>query len=139
MGHPSVMETPTEMAALDLASSSNTPLASLDNVDFAIKSFLRPQALWRLLESISAYYPQAPITVVDDGDIQSSRDTDSEACCAWIEADSRTTLESLPFGLGVSAGRNQLVDRTTRPYILFLDDDFCFADGTARGAVCGAA
>ncbi len=36
----------------------------------------------------------------------------------------------LPFNVGVSAGRNALVDRTSRPYLLLLDDDRVFTEGT---------
>lgn len=101
-----------------------------DSIDFVIKSFLRPKALLRLLRSIKEYYPQAAVTVADDGGLQESTDLDSQECCAMIDGTHGWSLLSLPWAAGVSAGRNLLVDSTKRPFLLFLDDDFCFTADT---------
>ncbi len=117
------------------ASSSVTvgwPLAEtwLDELDFGIKTFLRPAALRRLLESIRQFYPEAQVTIADDGNLREGRDADSVACCQLIDAQPRFRLLPLPFAAGVSAGRNALVAATNRPFLLFLDDDFFFSDAT---------
>ncbi|HEY0982248.1 methyltransferase domain-containing protein, partial [Schlesneria sp.] len=102
----------------------------IDSVDFIIKTFLRPQALLRLLKSILCFYPGAHVTIVDDGCLQQSADLASGECRKLLEANPQFRMHSLPFAAGVTAGRNLLVDRTTRPFLLLLDDDFCFTDRT---------
>lgn len=109
-------------------STKNT--AWLDQIDTLIKTFWRPQALRRLLESIDRYYPAAHVTIADDGDLADADDAESRACCRLIEAHADWQLVTLPFESGVVRGRNALVDRATRPYLLFLDDDFCFTEET---------
>src|SRR5262249_1993455 len=37
---------------------------------------------------------------------------------------------TLPFAARVTAGRNLLIDRTDRPFLLLLDDDFCLTADT---------
>lgn len=102
----------------------------IDTIDFGIKTFLRPVALLRLLRSIRTFYPAARITVVDDGDLRCGRDAASLACCAILEERPADSLCELPFASGVSAGRNELVERTTRPFLLILDDDFELTSAT---------
>jgi len=102
----------------------------LESIDFIIKTFLRPQALLRLLRSILEFYPQAHVTIADDGNLRESSDHDSRACCELIERNDRFVLHSMPFASGVTAGRNLLVDKTHRPFLLLLDDDFCFTAET---------
>ncbi len=100
------------------------------SIDIIIKTFLRPQALLRLLRSIPEFYPDAHVTIADDGNLRESTDADSLACCALIDANSRFVLHSLPFASGVTVGRNLLIDKTSRPFVLLLDDDFCFTAET---------
>jgi len=97
----------------------------LEDVDVIIKTFLRPKALRRLLNSIREFYPQVHVTIADDGNLRESTDADSRACCQLIDAVENFTLHSLPFAAGVTPGRNLLVEQTHRPYVLLLDDDFC--------------
>lgn len=92
----------------------------IDSVDFIIKTFLRPQALLRLLKSILCFYPGAHVTIVDDGCLQQSADLASGECRKLLEANPQFRMHSLPFAAGVTAGRNLLVDRTTRPFLLLL-------------------
>lgn len=105
--------------------------AWIDQIEFAIKSFLRPQALAELLRSIQEFVPQAQVTVVDDGTLRDSTDSDSRACRELFARNSRFRLFSLPFDSGVVIGRNHLIEHCTRPYILLLDDDFRFTAHTA--------
>lgn len=128
----------TILEALERSSASSTSVAVgwspgpawLDDVDFGIKTFLRPAALRRLLGSILQFYPQVHVTIADDGNLREGRDPDSVACCQLIDAQPRFRLLPLPFAAGVSAGRNALVAETRRPFLLFLDDDFFFSETT---------
>jgi GT2 family glycosyltransferase/SAM-dependent methyltransferase/tetratricopeptide (TPR) repeat protein len=102
----------------------------LDQIDFVVKTFLRPQALLRLLQSILEFYPGAHVTIADDGNLRESAGGDSRACCDLIDRTHRFTLHTLAYAAGVTAGRNLLVDKTSRPFLLLLDDDFCFTAQT---------
>jgi GT2 family glycosyltransferase/2-polyprenyl-3-methyl-5-hydroxy-6-metoxy-1,4-benzoquinol methylase len=130
--HPSYGEThKVEPAAVDATTSRQAqPDLQLDSIDVVIKTFLRPQALLRLLQSISEFYPHAHVTIADDGNLRESADANSRACCAVIDENDHFDLHSLPFAAGATAGRNLLVDKTHRPYILLLDDDFYFTAET---------
>lgn len=70
-------------------------------ITILIKTFKRPQVLERLLNSIKKFQPGIPYIVLDD------------------EED-----------IGVSAGRNRLVEMCDTPYCLILDDDCVFTDKT---------
>jgi GT2 family glycosyltransferase len=98
---------------------------SLANVDILIKAFLRPDCVRRLVSSILAHYPDAHLTIADDGD----PDEDVRSYYAELSAAGHRVL-LLPFNVGISAGRNRLVEASTRPYLLVLDDDFVFTDDT---------
>jgi len=101
------------------------------SVDFVIKSFLRPAALLRLLQSVRRYYPTVLITITDDGNLQDASDEDSRRCRQLIEDDPRCVLHVLPFdSVGPADGRNYLVEHTSKPYILLLDDDYCLTEQT---------
>ena len=102
----------------------------IDSIDFVIKTFLRPKALMRLLQSIREHYPSARVTVADDGNLRSGRDAASIACCNLLDGRPEIQLLELPFGSGVTSGRNQLVEQTRRPFLLYLDDDFAFTKST---------
>ncbi|HEY2826961.1 MAG TPA: glycosyltransferase, partial [Pirellulales bacterium] len=77
-----------------------------------IKTFQRPKDLDRLIRSMRRYYPQLQILVGDDG----------------FEPSPRTDVGylRLPEDIGLSAGRNALLDRVQTPYFLLLDDDWQF-------------
>jgi hypothetical protein len=77
-----------------------------------IKTFERPYALRRLVDSVRRFYPQLPLIVVDD-----SR---QPAALPGV-----TTI-NLPFDSGVSAGKNEGLRHVATTYVLMLDDDFVF-------------
>lgn len=81
-----------------------------------IKTFQRPADLDRLIRSLRRFYPELPILVGDDGLQPSPRDD--------------VTYLRLPEDIGVSAGRNALLDRVETPYLMLLDDDFEFVRRT---------
>lgn len=70
-------------------------------ITILIKTFLRPNVVKRLLASIEKYYPDVKVIVLDD-----------------------------PDDMGVSEGRNRLVDMCETEYCLILDDDCIITDKT---------
>lgn len=83
-----------------------------EHLTAVVKTFERPSAVRRLLASISRFYPELPIILVDD-----SRHPQSYPGVRTI---------TMPFDSGVSAGRNEGVRHVTTPYVLLLDDDYVF-------------
>jgi GT2 family glycosyltransferase len=81
-----------------------------------IKTFERPRSLDRLVRSIRRHYPQLRVIVGDDS----------------VTAYPRTDVDyvRLPVDIGVAAGRNALLELVDTPYLLTLDDDIAFAEGT---------
>ncbi len=77
-----------------------------------IKTFQRSSDLDRLIRSMRRYYPELKILVGDDG----------------FEPSPRTDVGyiRLPEDIGLSAGRNALLERVETPYFLLLDDDWQF-------------
>ncbi len=84
----------------------------LSQTTAVIKTFQRPKDLDRLIRSIRRYYPELQILVGDDGFEPSPR--------------SDVGYLRLPEDIGLSAGRNALLDNVQTPYFLLLDDDFEF-------------
>ena len=89
------------------------------DVTVLVKTFERPEALRRLVDSIRRYYPRIPILVVDD---------------------SRELLDPVPEGirylhepynsLGSGPGRNFALRHAETEYVLFSDDDMVFTGKT---------
>ncbi|MDQ0339008.1 glycosyltransferase involved in cell wall biosynthesis [Caldalkalibacillus uzonensis] len=81
-----------------------------------IKTFERPHCLNRLVDSIKKYYPDLPIIVADDS----------------LKPVPRSDVEYhiLPFDSGLPKGRNFLIQQVKTPYVLVLDDDYCFIEET---------
>lgn len=97
-------------AKSDSASEQCTRLIS--ETTAVIKTFQRPKDLDRLVRSIKRFYPAMRILVGDDG----------------FEPSPRTDVGyiRLPEDIGLSAGRNALLQRVETPYFLLLDDDWEF-------------
>jgi len=87
-----------------------------EKVTVIIKTFERPSCLDMLITSIRKYYQKIKIIVADDSMHPLPR-RDVE-------------FHVLPFDSGVSLGRNYLVRQVKTPYLLLLDDDFCFIKET---------
>ncbi len=103
-------------------------------VDFCITTFKRPEALKRLLFSVTEHYPMANIYVADQNETidrefykQLRSDLFDAGLCK------RLIVESLPYDCGVSYARNHLVLTTPNPYKLILDDDMEFSKETDIG------
>jgi GT2 family glycosyltransferase len=92
------------------AASSSDRARLLSQTTAIIKTFQRPSDLDRLIRSMRRYYPELKILVGDDG----------------FEPSPRTDVGyiRLPEDIGLSAGRNALLDRVETPYFLLLDDDW---------------
>jgi len=93
-------------------------MSYLKEITFAIKTFKRPTAVGRLIQSILHYYPEANILVVDDsGDECNKEIKQAFPSPIWITKE---------LDIGLSQGRNILSKHTTTPYIVLMDDDYIF-------------
>ena len=91
-----------------------------NNVTAIIKTFNRRDLADKLVRSIRKYYPDLSIIVADDSTIESGPMQD----CVYYR---------LPQDVGLSRGRNFLVNKVETRYTLLLDDDFEFSDSTKLG------
>lgn len=101
------------------------------DVDFCITTFLRPEAVERLVFSITRYYPLASITIADQNfkfDRQFYRELREKA--RKLGLSESIDVIRLPYDCGVSFARNYLMHNTTKKYKLILDDDFEFTGQT---------
>ena len=90
----------------------------LEEITFGIKTFKRPDAVGRLIDSILKMYPTANVLVVDDsGDDINQYIKEKFPTTKWI---------TKPLNIGLSAGRNVLVDNTETEYLFLMDDDYIF-------------
>ena len=93
-----------------------------DDVTIAIKTFERPDSLRDLLVSIRQFYPKTRIIVADDSKKpyapQMAREFSNVECI------------SLPFDVGISVGRNEMLKRIKTKYFVLCDDDFLFYEQT---------
>jgi hypothetical protein len=92
----------------------------LNDVTILIKTFERPAALTRLLDSIEARYPECPVLIADD-----SRAPTRDEVLGRYGSQVQAYL-TLPFDSGLSAGRNALLDRVDTEYFVLNDDDFVY-------------
>ena len=87
-----------------------------NKVTLIIKTFERPQCINRLVYSIKMMYPNLRVIVADD-----SREFRPIAGVEHWQ---------MPYDSGVSAGRNLALSKVDTPYVVTLDDDFCFCSRT---------
>jgi hypothetical protein len=90
----------------------------MTDVTCCIKTFERPHHLRRLLLSIRQYYPDVPILVVDDS-----------KCPQPVQVPG-VKVVTMPYDIGLSAGRNKLVHEVVSDRLVMLDDDFVFTAAT---------
>jgi glycosyltransferase involved in cell wall biosynthesis len=90
---------------------------SIPDLTLGIKTLLRPNCLFRLLESISTFYPGTKIVIVDDG---------PEPMQFQQAAAPEVQYIKLPYDTGLGASRNVMIDAVKTPYFCYLDDDFVF-------------
>lgn len=87
----------------------------MKDLTICIKTFIRPKTLDKCLTSIRSYYPDVKILVANDG-------PDS------IVNDKADQIFDLPFDVGLSAGRNHLLDKVKSEFVMFIDDDTIFSE-----------
>jgi FkbM family methyltransferase len=85
-----------------------------------IKTFMREDSLMRLIDSIDQYLPEYKIYIADDSDTGAK-----EARYEALEAESHKIIR-LAFDVGLSTGRNALMDEIEEEFVLYCDDDFIF-------------
>lgn len=110
-----------------MASLIRSKQVSLPKVALLIKTFMRTDLLFEVVDSIYSHAANVDyrIYVADDGDIDDHRET----LYKRLEQDGHRVIR-LPFDLGASAGRNIALRYMDEPYVLRLDDDFVFTEET---------
>ena len=85
-------------------------------VTVMVKTTGRIAKVFELLQSLRVRYPTVSVVAADDGEHAGhSRNLARDPHFAYL---------ALPFDVGLSAGRNAMLDRVATPYVLTLDDDF---------------
>jgi GT2 family glycosyltransferase len=95
---------------------------TLKDVTVAIKTFERRESLVALINSIRRLYPSIAIVVADDSKKPYAEDV--------ARSFSNVQCITLKFDVGVSAGRNAMLARSTTKYLVLCDDDFLFYEQT---------
>lgn len=90
----------------------------LKNITCIIKTFKRPEKLNNLVNSILEFYPDIKIIILND-DIEKMNSKEKNI-----------KIINTEFDIGVSKGRNILVDNVETKYFITLDDDFLFTKET---------
>lgn len=91
-----------------------------NKLTIVIKTFNRKNALIRLLKSIENYYGKLPIIIVDD----SKNDYKNDILKRFPNLDIEYIVTE--FDIGLSKGRNILINNVKTDYFLLCDDDFEF-------------
>jgi len=93
-------------------------------IAIGIKTFMREETLFRVLDSIEKHFPYSyRLYIADDGDISEEK----EYRYQQLEAGGHMIIK-LPFNCGISVGRNEITRRATEDYILIMDDDIMLED-----------
>ena len=95
-----------------------------NDITIIIKTFNRKDVLIRLLHSIEKFYPELPIIIVDD----SKKNYRKEVLYIFEKLNIKYIVEK--YDIGLSAGRNILIDNVKTDYFLLCDDDFEFDERT---------
>jgi len=77
-------------------------------IEILIKSFLRPECVMRLVNSIRQFYPHIVIRICDDG---------------YLEYCPSAIIYKLPFYSGLAVGKNYLISLCETPYLLHFSGD----------------
>lgn len=96
----------------------------IDDVTILIKTFERYNALKRMLSSIVEKYPTAPIIIVDD----SKKNYKDKILKNFKNYNIKYIVTE--YDIGLSKGRNILLDNVETTYFLLCDDDFEFDSRT---------
>lgn len=94
-------------------------MVSLLDTTALVKTFLRDNYLFDCVASLRETYPDMPIIVADDGDPSDEKEEKLRSLGV-------NEYLRLPYNLGISVGRNTLVDACNTQYLLLSDDDLFF-------------
>lgn len=96
----------------------------MNEVTIIIKTFERKKSLICLLNSIQKFYPNFPIVIVDDSKINYKNEI--------INKFKNLNIDYIitEFDIGLSKGRNILLQNVKTKYFLLCDDDFEFDERT---------
>lgn len=97
----------------------------LEEITFCVKTFNRYSTLWRCLWSLQNFAPQCPVIVCDDS-------TEPQEYPKNIQ--NRIQIIRPEPDVGVSVGRNLMVENVKTKYAFILDDDHAISKGTNFGA-----
>lgn len=98
----------------------------MQDVDFLITTFMRPDCVERLVLSIAKFYPKANVYIGDQNKANDKQFYERLRIVSGLQL----TVFKLPYDCGLSRARNFLVTQTPSPYKLILDDDFIFTEQT---------
>ena len=90
----------------------------MSNISILVKTFEREECLVAFLDSVRKLRMTLPIHIADD-----SRRPFGERIRKRFP-DLNLDYQELPFDVGLSAGRNHLLDRIQTEYVFLLDDDY---------------
>lgn len=90
-----------------------------------IKTIHRPWACARLIQSVRRHAPGFPIHVLDDGRPDYRLSDRQPDAAAMVDR-----LIETEFDIGLSAGRNRLLETVQTPYVFLCDDDHVFTKQT---------
>lgn len=91
----------------------------------SIKTFLREEPIFNLVESIKAYLPEARIYIADD----SFEITPKKKELYKELTENGHVVVYPPADTGLSYGRNMLADLVEEDYVLYCDDDYVLTEG----------
>jgi len=106
-------------------------MSGIENTDFLITTFERPEALEKLLISIIKYYPDANIIIGDQSKkfkVKKYQELWKKLFDAGLQ--NKPTAHNLPYDCGLSFARNFLIEHSEAKYKLILEDDFEFTEDT---------
>ena len=122
---PLAARVPGEMRASGASAPFPLPPAAahvVELVTFLVKAFERRACLLRLLHSLGRMYPGVRVLVLDDSQKPSLEPLELSAFAAVYGLQLRVLRAE--FDVGLSEGRNRLVDAAETRYVLLLDGDF---------------
>ncbi|KAI8620809.1 nucleotide-diphospho-sugar transferase [Chytriomyces sp. MP71] len=97
-----------------------------------VKTTDRMSKVFTLVSSVLTHYPNMTIIVADDGHLDPAKTTKPEGPQRGFY------YLPLPHDVGLSAGRNRMVDRVATKYLLTLDDDFTLTRDSPLAALLHA-
>ena len=90
-----------------------------DNIAIGIKTFLREENFFRAVQAIRENFPYPyRLYIADDGYLSPEK----KGRYNELEGQEHKIMQ-LPFNVGISAGRNQIIKNAKEDYVLIMDDD----------------